>query len=337
MPSYLIAIIVVISVAAGFAAVMFVFALYAMHRAFGGRFDKNKNINYFSAKDFSLDAVPVETHDKKIPLRGYIYTRGALKEAKALIVFSHGMGPGQCAYTTEIAYFCNHGFAVLAFDCAGCGLSGGKSMRGMESSTRALVAAAKFASADERLKNLKMFYFGHSMGAYSALCATVFFRPAGTIALSAPERPSLMVQCGATPVIGKFLARFLRPFVSAASRMRFGKYGDMSASRAIKRSGVPAIIFHGALDETVPLPASAYAAAEGGRAERVLCGDKAHNPYNTVAAEAVLKELGAAILGADKKNGDESAAFISSINFNAACEEDEKVMSAVLGFISGRL
>lgn len=353
MEWYEIAIIVIVCAAALFFAAMSAFAAYALHRAFGGRFDKNAKLKYFSPADFGLNAEPVQTYDGKTLLRGYIYTCGNVSSGGAdvqkggiyaatnggiaskdgdgqpcgLIIFSHGMGPGQCAYTTEIAYFCKNGFAVLAFDCAGCGLSEGNSMRGIEASTRAAVAAAAFARADMRLKNLKTFFVGHSMGAYSALCAAPFARPSGVVAFSAPERPSYMVKYGATPVVGKAFAAILRPFVGMLARMRFKKYGDLSAARQIERSGVPAFIVHGDVDEMVPLSLSAYSFARSKNAERMLCRGKGHNPYNTVAAEGLLKQLGAALTGGDD-------GFLATADYGAICEEDAEIMSAALAFIA---
>lgn len=350
MEWYVITIIVIVCAAALFCAAMFAFAAYTLRRAFGGRFDKNAKLKYFSAADFGLIAEPVQTYDGNTLLRGYIYTCGKAaddkkggtyaatnggivskdggeRQPRGLIIFSHGMGPGQCAYTTEIAYFCKNGYAVLAFDCAGCGLSEGNSMRGMEASTRAAVAAADFARADVRLKNLKTFFVGHSMGAYSALCAAPFARPSGVVAFSAPERPSYMVKYGAAPVVGKAFAALLRPFVGMIARMRFKKYGDLSAARQIERSGVPALIVHGDVDEMVPLSLSAYNFARGKNAERMLCRGKGHNPYNTVAAEGMLKQLGAALTGGDD-------GFLATADYGAICEEDAEVMSAALSFIS---
>ena len=306
-------------------------ALCIRRIAFGGRFDRSEELKYFSAEDFGLDAVPVFVRDGRTELRGRIYRAAGAALPKALVIFSHGMGPGQCAYTTEIAYFCRHGFAVLALDCAGCGLSDGRGMRGMEASTRALVAAAKFARGDARLKNLTVFYAGHSMGAYSALCAAAFVKPAGVAAFSAPERPSLMIKHRVAAVAGSPFACVLHPFVRLAARLQFGRYGDLSASRKIEESGVPAMLFHGDADEVVPLGLSAFSAAEGEGIEHVPCRGKGHNPYNTFAAEKLLSELASVLKGGDM-GAEERAACLASVDYRAVCEEDGAVMGAALEF-----
>lgn len=334
MPIYLIIIFIAFGALFAVFVALTALAFYAQNKAFGGRFDKNKDLRYFSAEDFSLSAVPVKTYDKKTLLRGYLYSRADVSSAGALVIFSHGMGPGHCAYTTEIAYFCDHGFAVLVFDCAGCGLSDGGSMRGMEASTCALIAAVKFARSDNRLKNFKIYIVGHSMGAYSALCAAPYAMPDGIVAFSAPERPSYMVRHGAAPVIGKTLAKILRPFVCMAAHLFFGKYADLSASRQVALSGVPALIFHGDEDEMVPLACSAYSASDSPNVKTVLCRGKGHNPYSTFAAEKLLRELAAAVGRANEMDRDEKEKFFSSIDYAAVCEEDETVMGEALSFIS---
>ena len=96
------------------------FAFLTDHFVFGKRYDKNPNLKYFSAKDFNLSAELV-----LLPkgLKGFIYSKNDIPQNDKLIIFCHGMGPGQVAYTTEIAYFCNHGYSVLAVDSRGCNFS----------------------------------------------------------------------------------------------------------------------------------------------------------------------------------------------------------------------
>ena len=337
MSPLIIVIIVVCAAVLLVCAFMLAFAAYAQHKGFGGRFEKNPLLKYFTPEEFNLKTIPVATKCHNVQLKGFIYYKGDLVSAKKLIILSHGMGPGQCAYTTGIAFFCNNGCAVLAFDCAGSGLSGGRSLGGLENSTRALVAAYRFAVSTPMLCNLKICFVGHSMGAYSALCATKFVHPQCVVAFSSPERPSLMVERGAAEVTGAAFAKFLRPFVKVLSFFRFGSYADLSASCCIARSGVPALVFHGDRDRDVPLPLSAYArlcsSAEKGSAIPVYCAGKAHNPYNTIAAEKLLRELKEGLARSDKMSEEERKEFFSSRDYTKICEEDSVVMNQVLTFI----
>ena len=310
------------------------FAVYAQHCGFGGRFQKKDYLKYFTAEDFGLKTLPAATKCGGIRLNGFIYYKGELSSAERLVIFSHGMGPGQCSYTTEIARFCSEGCAVLAFDCIGCGMSGGKSLGGLENSTRSLVAAYEYARSVPLLSGVKIFFVGHSMGAYSALCATKFVRPDGVVAFSAPERPSLMVAHFAEKVTSGWFSRVMRPFVKVVTFFRFGRYADLSASRCIKRSGVPALVFQGDRDADVPFELSACARVNGGNNVRAeVCSGKAHNVYNTFAAEGLLKRLKDGILRMNEMNDGERAEFFSSQDYGAICEEDEAVMGEVLRFI----
>ena len=150
---------------------------------------------------------------------------------------------------------------------------------------------------------------------------------------SAPERPSLMVAHFAAKVTSGWFSRVMRPFVKVVTFFRFGRYADLSASRCIKRSGVPALVFQGDRDADVPFELSACARVNGGNVRAEVCSGKAHNVYNTFAAEGLLKRLKDGILRMNEMNDGERAEFFSSQDYGAICEEDEAVMGEVLRFI----
>lgn len=337
MPVYVIVLITVAAVIILYCAIMIAFAAYAQHAAFGRRFEKNKYLKYFTAQDFNLNAEPVHTFVGKDKLNGFIYTVKDLKDCSALVIFSHGMGPGQCSYMTEIAYLCNHDCAVLAFDWSGCTLSEGKSLKALEHSTRCLVSAARFAKADDRLNGMKMVYFGHSMGGYSALCACKFEKVDGTVAFSAPEDPSSVISCRAWEVIGRPAARLMRPFLKITGLFVCGKYANVRASRAVSRSGVKTLLLQGDIDPKVTLKISAYSVLKDitdGNTQCILCKGKGHNPYNTQNAEMLLAELGSGVARADKMSEEERESFFSTRDYDAICEEDPEVMATVMAFIN---
>ena len=333
--------IAICSVVAAFCVFMMCFAVYAQNKGFGGRFEKNGLLKYFSAEEFSLNVKDVETKAGGTILKGVLYWAGDEFPAERLIIFSHGMGPGQCAYTSLIAHFCRKGCAVLAFDCFGCGLSGGRSLGGLENSTRALVAAVKFADSCQELKDLKKTLVGHSMGAYSALAASKFVKVDSVVAFSAPEQPSRMVERGAAEVTGKIFAMMLQPFVKVVTFFRFGKFADLRAARCAAKSGTPSLIIHGSADCDVPVRLSACFAAKNMREKKssdiplsvMLCVGKRHNPYNTFKAEQLLKELKDGLFIADKMNEEERSDFFSTRDYSAICEEDNDVLDVADRFI----
>ena len=336
LPAYAIVLICIGATAALVIAALFALAALIQVKMFGHRFDKDPRLKYFSAQDFGLTARDVERRSFGVMLRGFIYSDRPLKECRALVIFCHGMGPGQCSYTTEIAYFCKRGYAVLALDSCGCGLSEGKAPKGLEAGISSAVAAFNLAKEIEELKNFKAIFAGHSMGGYASLCAAALCKADGAIAFAAPETPSLTVCNSAARIIFRPLAAAILPFLMAFARLYIGSYANTRASKALKNSGAPAIIFQGDKDITVPLEFSAYSFCDG-FAQRVLCSGKGHNPYNTERAEKLLAELCAAIANPQKISEEDLAAYFSSVDYDAVCEEDISVMSAAAEFIEAIL
>ncbi|MDE7300985.1 MAG: hypothetical protein K2N47_02325, partial [Clostridia bacterium] len=129
----------------------------------------------------------------------------------------------------------------------------------------------------------------------------------------------------------KRYAPFVYPFIALIFACRFGVGGNTKAAKAIEKSGAKALLIHGEKDALVPLKMSAAYLAKGENVTSVILPDKGHNPYNTVAAEAKLKEL-----TAPKKfeKEEEERDFYASFDWNAATEEDEKVMSIIDDFVA---
>lgn len=296
-------------------------AFITEHCAFGKRCDKNPNLKYFSAEDFGLSAELISLPNG---LKGFIYRKADMRQKEKLIIFCHGMGPGQIAYTTEIADFCNNGYIVLALDSAGCNMSEGKSIKGMYSGVETAIAAIDFArsyfSAD-----MPVYLVGHSWGAYSALCASAKRKVAGVVAISAPDTPSKTMQEAAAPIISRPLAAILRPFWWLVNFIRYGAKGNTSAARSAERNCTPTMLIHGDADKIVTFSKSVYFKANGGNITKLFAAGKGHNPYNTQNAEKLLAELTASFKNRtyDKDKFD----------FVGATEEDETVMREITRFI----
>lgn len=332
--------IIIASVLLGIVLMFVCFALICDHMAFGKRSEKNPLLKYFTADDFSLTAKPVSVPFKKIKLGGYIYTKDEVGKSEKLIIFCHGMGAGQAEYTTEIAYFCNKGYTVLALDNMGCTLSGGKNLKGMYSGAEAAIAAVEFAQTDSELNQLKPYLVGHSWGAYSALCASSKVRVAGVVAISAPNSPATTV----AEAVADMTPKFFRPFVlimmlylNLITGYKYvaqgGLMGDMDAKKCVKESGTPTLLIHGNKDKVVAKDNAVFYLASGYNITKYLAEGKGHNPYNTVEAEKKLAELSAAFKNAKKTGKSELLAFLDSFDYSAATEEDEEVMQEIINFI----
>lgn len=301
--------------------------------AFGSRCDKNPLLKYFDYSDFSLNVKDVEIPRKKGALRGYIYYPATEKNGK-LIVFCHGMGPGQIAYTTEIAYFCNIGFTVLALDSTGCNLSGGKSIVGMYEGVKTAVAAIDFVRADKRLADMPLYLVGHSWGGYSALCASAERKVNAVVAISAPVSPVKTLYNGAAAQISKPLAALLCPFLAVADFFKFGSKSNLNAPKLADKSGTPVLHVYGDNDTIVPLKNSAYAKAKSKNAQKLLVEHRAHNPYNSVEAQKRTAELFTKLSSVRKMSEKEREEYFKNFDFAAATEEDLEVMQKIAQFLT---
>lgn len=311
---------------------LFLFALFCYRVAFGSRCDKNPLLTYFTAEDFALDATPVALKSGKTRLNGFLYRKAEAPDRKKAVVFCHGLGAGHAAYMTEIAYLCRNGFTVLAVDNQGCGLSSGKSIGGMYSGVRTAKAAVDGLRGDPSFDGYEIFLFGHSWGAYSALCACAERKVDGVVALSAPVTPVKTISYGASQLISKPLAVLLCPFLYLVGLLKFGRKGNVNAAKAAKRGDTPVLLVHGDKDTVVPPGRSAYAYAEGEKITKFLAEGKSHNPYNSPSAQALMIELSEKLAKAGKMSAEEREYF-AKFDFSAATEEDLPLMEMMTAFM----
>lgn len=329
LSTFLITIIIVTLV------IFFILALLIYFIVFGQRFNPNPLLKYFDADDFSLITEPVEIPDKKnkAMLRGYIYHKE--KGDKGVIVFCHGIGPGQIAYTTEINYFCNQGFTVIAIDDIGCNFSDGKHIRGMYCGVEAAILAVNYIKNQEKYKGMKIHLVGHSLGGYSVLCASSEVECDSAVSISAPLTPSSSLYCGASGFINKNLASVLRPFWYLIDFLNFGLKGNQSSAKhALKSKAKKILLIQGEFDTVVPLKYSAFGnLPENEKIKKFLAREKYHNPYASVKAQKLLNELGEKLTKSYKLSAEENKKYFDSFDFSAATEEDEEVMKLISDFL----
>lgn len=296
--------------------------------AFGRRYDKIPFLKYFTAEDFGLTAEPVSTGKY---LKGFIYNNAQAEKNGKVVAFCHGMGPGHIAYTTEIAYFCNLGYTVVALDSRGCNFSGGKNIKGMYEGVKTATAAIDLARA--KFKDAPLYLVGHSWGAYSVLCASSIRKVNAVVAISAPNTPSKTTQEGAVNVgIPRVLAAIWRPFWWLIYLFKYGAKGNANAAKRARGNGTPTLLIHGDSDKIVGYSKAVFYKADGEHIEKLLCKGKNHNPYNTQNAEKLLAELSANLSKASKMT-DKEREYFNKFDFTAATEEDKEVMAKISEFL----
>ena len=322
MQTYLIIIIIVCATLFLVALLLLAIAILSEKFAFGSRYEKNPFLKYFTAEDFDLSAEPVMLAKG---LKGFIYRKADIPQKEELIIFCHGMGPGHIAYTTEIAYFCNFGYPVLAVDSRGCNFSDGKNLKGMYSGVQTAISAIDFAQ-EQGYKDINL--VGHSWGAYSALCASAKRKVNKVVAISAPLSPANTMAEGAVNMgaMPRPLAAIMRPFWGLVNLFKYGAKGNSNAAKSAKRNGTPTLLIHGDSDKVVALKKSAFGKASGKHITKLLAEGKAHNPYNTENAEKQLSVLSEKLKKSDY-------ADIAQFDFKAATEEDEEVMQKIVFFL----
>ncbi len=320
--------------------VLFVTAAKIMDMAgIGKRCEGNENLKYFKAKNFdNLNARPVSfKSDNGQTLNGFFYSSAKVEKYKALIVFSHGMGAGHLAYTTEINYFAQKGYLVLAYDNTGTCTSEGKKLKGLAQGIIDLSFALKYVSEREDLKEYPVLLAGHSWGAYS-ICNVQSLKPyvdIKGIAAFSPFDSMNRLLCDTAKQMTKIDLKILNPFFDIINFIRFGKTGVLRTCDTINSNSIPTLIMHGGNDLTVTLQNSPVGRksriADNENARTVLYDSKYHNVYLAKDAEQYMNDIFAKI-GSLPENSPEAYEIYQNIDYSLITKEDLTVMDTVNDF-----
>ena len=320
--------------------VLFILALKTLDMAgTSKRCEGNANLKYLKAKNFdNLNARPIDFKSNKgQTLNGFLYSSAKVDSYKALIVFSHGMGAGHHAYTTEINYFAQKGYLVLAYDNTGSCLSEGKKLYGFAQGVIDLKHALKFVESREDLKELPLLLAGHSWGGYS-VCNVSAITPKnnikGIVAFSPFNSLNKLINDNAKQKAKIDLA-LLYPFFDIINFMRFGKAGILRSCDSIDNSSIPTLVMHGGNDLQVTLKNSPVGLknriSNNPNARTVLYESKYHNVYLAKDAEQYLIDTFAKIenLG---ENSPEAYEIYQNIDYSLITKEDLTVMDTANTF-----
>ena len=303
------------------------------------RCEGNENLKYLKAKNFdNLNARPVDfKSDKGQTLNGFLYSSAKVDDYKALIVFSHGMGAGHLAYTTEINYFAQKGYLVLAYDNTGTCTSEGEKLYGFAQGVIDLKHALDFVKSRDDLKDMPLLLLGHSWGAYS-VCNVSAITPVkdikGIVAFSPFNSMNKLLRDNAKQQTKMNLSVF-SPFFDIINLLRFGKAGILRSCDTIDNNSIPTLILHGGNDLQVTLRNSPVGLknriSNNPNARTVLYESKYHNVYLAKDAEQYLNDTFAKIatLG---ENSPEAYEIYQSIDYALITKEDLTVMETANSF-----
>lgn len=306
---------------------------------FNKRCEGNDNLKYLKSKHFdNLNAHPISfKSDEEQTLKGFLYSSANFNKYKALIVFSHGMGAGHLAYTTEINYFAQKGYLVLAYDNTGTCTSEGKNLKGFAQGIIDLKYAIQYVASRDDLKELPLLLLGHSWGGYS-VCNVNALSPdveiKGIVAFS-PFHSLTRLIADMVKMKTKANIRFMSPFIDFVNLLKFGKPGILRSCETISNNQIPTLVMHGGNDMTIKVQNSPvgmkHRIAENQNARTILYDTKYHNVYLAKDAEQYLNDIFARI-GSLPENSPEAYEIYQSIDYALITKEDLTVMDAANSF-----
>ena len=319
---------------------LFIVALKIMDATgIGKRCEGDENLKYLKAKNFdNLNARPIDfKSDKGQTLNGFLYSSAKVDSYKALVVFSHGMGAGHLAYTTEINYFAQKGYLVLSFDNTGTCESEGAKINGFAQGIIDLKFALEFVKSRDDLKDMPIILVGHSWGAYSVcnVSAITDIEIKGIVAFSPFNSMNKLIRDIAKTKT-KLNLSILSPFFDLINLLNFGKTGILRTCDTINDNSIPTLVMHGGNDMQVTVKNSPvgkpHKIKDNENARTVLYESKFHNVYLAKDAEQYLNDTFAKIetLG---KDSPEAYEVYQNIDYALITKEDLNVMETALSFM----
>ncbi len=217
-----------------------------------GRAEKPKQSMYLTYDDLSRDfpRTEVKFMSEDNELTGYIY--GPSKNAKGMVVISHGIGGGADSYIQEATYFARKGYKVLSFSNTGSHESEGEGTTGLSQSVIDLDAALDYVEAQKEFEDLPVFLYGHSWGGYAVTAILNYDHPvAGVVSVAGYNSPMEMIMAWCKPQMGSIVSYAEYPFIWIYQKLLFGGASNLSAAEGISSVDTPVLIIHGTEDEVI--------------------------------------------------------------------------------------
>lgn len=302
-----------------------------LKHALNKRGDGSPALRYFHSEDFSgLVGDPIQfLGNKKQVLRGYLYYQKRFTSFKELIIFTHGIGAGHTAYTTEINRLAQEGFIILAFDYTGCALSSGKAMINIIQPLVDLDYALRYIESRTDLRDLKKYAVGHSWGGFVAMNSVLLkkHRIDKVVSMSGFLSPSKVI-ISSSP----FLIPFY-PFIFMNGFWRYGRYATYNGMNAVRKAKVPMLFVHGIEDNVIRPKASIdkikKVAERKDNIELFYVEKRGHSPFLTEQAEQYLRK----VLKDKGIDNPKAAVTDYEVDYELITKEDETVMKTIVSFL----
>ena len=175
----------------------------------------------------------------------------------ALILLVHGVRGSSDIFEPIEEYLLDHSYAVMAFDGTACGRSPGKKAVGLRQQCYDTRAALEYIAKEPELSSLPLVLFGHSAGAYGVAAAAPASGAVACVCVSGFETPLGTMRFWAEKYAG-VLADVEYPFLYLREYAANGNDANESASNALERSQIPALVIHSRRDKVIPLGISLY-------------------------------------------------------------------------------
>ncbi|MFA7378480.1 MAG: alpha/beta fold hydrolase [Erysipelotrichia bacterium] len=302
-----------------------------LKHALNKRGDGSPALKYLQSEDFTgLVGDPIQfLGNKKQVLRGYLYYQKRFTSFKELIIFTHGIGAGHTAYTTEINRLAQEGFIILAFDYTGCALSSGKAMINIIQPLVDLDYALRYIESRTDLRDLKKYAVGHSWGGFVAMNSVLLKKHHidKVVSMSGFLSPSKII-ISSSPLLIPFY-----PFVFMDGYWRYGRYATYNGMKAVRKAKVPMLFVHGLEDNIIRPKASIdkikKVAERKDNIELLYVEKRGHSPFLNERAEQYLRQ----VLKDKGIDNPKTTVTDYEVDYDLITQEDEMVMKTIVSFL----
>ncbi len=231
-----------------FVLIPFAITYFTHHYHFGTRVQYDTGYYpYLQEKypEFARTSVNFHSKDGEL-LEGSFFYQEEAKEAKALIVWSHGMKVSYENYLGEIHRLTEEGYVVFGYSNTGVNLSSGDSLKGLSQAPFDLQSALYHLEEYPEFAELPLILIGHSWGGFAVATAQQLELPRpvdGIITLAAFWRNINVIDDIASYYVGNVMS-LLVPYLTIYEWFLFGADSQLQGIEGLASSTCPVLMIH---------------------------------------------------------------------------------------------